>query len=141
MKTLAAVVAAGALTATTPALAASPGVYWNCSSVQAKPSAIDLNCLHADATLTSLRWKGRSARGSFSYPSYSVDGYNGIVTLPARVKATRPRGLGGTTAFTRLTVTLYGSRRDREGLARTMRYVLTCDIQQGWVPAAAARPC
>jgi hypothetical protein len=140
MRTLTVLLAAGAIGTTAPAHAASPGVYWDCTSVQARPVSVDLNCQRADATLTSLRWKGRTARGSFNFPSYSADG-NGLVTLAARVTASRPRAVGGTTAFTRLAVKLYGSKRDREGLSRTMRYVITCDLGQGWVPSAVAKPC
>ncbi len=141
MKALAIVGAAGALTLATPAQGAAGWVYWDCSGVRRAPSSIDLNCQRVDAALSSLRWEGRSAVGSFRFPSYSVGGGEVLISLPARVKVSRPRRVGGTKAFTQLTVGLQGSRRDREGLPREIRYVLTCDISQGWVPAAASEPC
>lgn len=141
MKTLPILLAVGFAAAATPAHAATPGIYFDCASLAVQPSSVDLNCLHADATLSGLRWSGRSARGSFNYPSYSVDHGPGVTTLPTRVTVSRPRAIGSATAYTRLTVRLFGSRRDRERLARQLRYVLTCDLGQGWVPARVATPC
>lgn len=141
MRTLPVAVAATLFLGVPVAHAATPGVFADCMSAQAQPASVDLNCLRSDAYLSALTWRGRTARGSFNFPSYSVDAVNGIVTLPARVVVSRPRALGTTRAYTRLTIRLYGSARDREGLDRKMRYVLTCDLDQGWVPASVARPC
>ena len=100
------------------------------------PASIDLNCQHADATLTGLRWKAKTAKGSFNYPSYP-----GLTTLRARVHAGRPAYVAQVRQATRLCVTLAGERRDREGLPKHLIFVLTCDIFQGWIPARVADPC
>ena len=141
MRALPILLAACTAVAAAPAQAATPGVFWDCASIQPQPVFVDLNCQHADAHLTSLTWSGRRARGSFNYLNYSVSDGTGLMTLPARVTVSRARTLAGTTAYTRLTVTLFGKRRDRDGLSRRLRYVLTCDLGQGWVPARVARPC
>lgn len=124
-----------------PAEAAAPGVYADCQSSSPRPTSIDLNCQRADATLTALRWKGKSAKGFFNYPSYDVDVHSGLVSLRARVRASRPALVGEVRQFTRLRITLAGKRRDRDGQPKHLTYVLTCDISQGWIPARAADPC
>lgn len=136
MKALPLLLVVSALAGAAPAQAATPGVYWDCSTVSVRPPWVDLNCQHADATLTSLRWTGRNARGSFNFPSYP-----GVTTLQARVAVSRPRVIAGARTYTRLTVKLFGNKRDREGLPRHLRYVLTCDLDQGWIPARVAKPC
>ncbi len=102
---------------------------------------MDLSCSHADATLSSLRWDGRSAQGWFNYPEYTAQRGTTLVSLAARVHVSRPRALAATPTFTRLTVRLFGGKRERGGLSRQLRYVLSCDIEQGWLPARVARPC
>jgi len=136
MKTWPLLLVVSAMAGPTPAHAATPGVYWDCRTVSARPPSVDLNCQHADATLTSLRWNGRSARGFFNFPSYP-----GATTLQARVTVSRPRIVAGASTYTRLTVKLFGNKRDREGLPRHMRYFITCDRSQGWIPARVAKPC
>lgn len=136
---------AGALLAgmagSSPAQAAGLPVFADCYTTSLQPAAIDLNCTHADAFLSQLRWKGARARGHFNFPSYDARGGKTLVTLHARVRTGRPAVVAGVRQATWLRVGLAGDRGDRRGLPKHLTYVVTCDQSEGWVRSGIEDAC
>ena len=141
MLRLAATVAAFAvLLIAIPAAADSPGVYWDCQSAASRPSTIDLNCTHADAFAARLSWKGNKARGLFGYPACTLSGCD-TVLIRAKFRFGRPSQTSAGYAYTQMRVRLLANKYHRHGQPKTSRYVLTCDVGQGWIPRRVADPC
>ncbi|MEZ5186630.1 MAG: hypothetical protein R2720_12870 [Candidatus Nanopelagicales bacterium] len=140
LRVAAAVAASAVVLPALPAAADSPGIYWDCGSAVSKPATIDLNCLHADAIAARLSWKGSRATGFFAYPACTSSGCD-TVAIRARFRFSRPVTTSAGYVYTVMRVRLLANKYHRHGLSRVRRYVLTCDVGQGWIPKRLADPC
>ena len=111
MRAIASLLLTTAMSGTLVAHASTPGVLADCATTHVRPESVDLNCLRSDAMLTSLTWNQRTARGYFSYPSYSARAENGVVTLTSFSPATPAytNHTAGEALFCQKAVTLEGA--------------------------------